>query len=287
MSRRILGWTFIMCLIALTLTAMVANFIVGRGNGNEKTIQVMSHEQQLTRNTLVAEGMATRTVFSNGVAELKTALKEASSENVAAHVASANSVNMTLETESLKVQAALTKLQNATVEGLTAGTAQAKENGEAFKANTTNLEALLAETAKKNADIARLESELALLKVNPVTVATEAPAIDDKTHDVVLSMVSNETPRVQTRGLEKVASATDGWKHIPAGAVFYCSPQDIVFRRVEVDDSSGLIAMSFTGWPSRKFLGRFPVGDKVKVVDGARSVGLMHPTRNWEVRVNK
>jgi hypothetical protein len=290
MRIRHLLWTFVWALVTITATAVIVIFLVSRGNGNEEMTQALSYEQKLTRNTLVAEGMATRDVVSNAVTELKGVLKKASEENVAAQVASANSVNKTLETEGLKNEMTLTKLQNATVDGLTGVIAQVKENGEASKANADKLEAMLAETAKKNADIARLEAELATLKVNPVRPA-EAPVMSEsfQTEKLSFGQVSGSAPRAQARSLEKSPSITDeNWKRVPAGSVYYCSPSDILSKRVEINDSTGIIAMSFRGWLPRKFLGQYPVVDKtVTITRGATSVGLMKPDGEFSVRVNK
>jgi hypothetical protein len=279
------NWALSIIVVSAVIGILVAVFIVNRASGSVKMTQALSYEQQLTRNTLVAEGMATRIVVNNAVTELKGVLKKASEENVAAQVASANSVNKTLEAEGMKNEVALTKLQNATVDGLTGATAQMKENGEASKANADKLEAMLTETATKQTEIARLQAELTVLKVNPTRLA-EAPVA--QTDNLSLAKTAGKAPVAKSRELKQSAPIeTSEWKNVPAGTVSDTYSCDAVRqRKIEVqEDIDGLVVLSYRGWP-RRLIGQYSVGDTVPIAHGATSVAFTHPTKSFNIKVN-
>ncbi|PJE73999.1 MAG: hypothetical protein COV01_02715 [Candidatus Taylorbacteria bacterium CG10_big_fil_rev_8_21_14_0_10_41_48] len=277
--------TFVWSLAVITATAILVIFIARRGNGSEEQTRVLSAKLDEVKNTIRTENKNNRDVINNAVIELKettmdttAAVVKSSGDTIDTFRKITEGVAAKLETEGIKSRQSIEELKSVNQNGFTEIKAKIETNS--INANTS-IDAL-------NASVKALEDELASVKISQTATVVESP----KTHivnigDVGLSMAHN-APRVQPRDAERFPGVTsEKWEHVPAGVIYYCSPEAIRHRCVEVDDVSGIIAMSFRGWFSRKLIGQYPVGDTVPIVVGATSIGLMHPTRDFNVKVKR
>jgi hypothetical protein len=274
-------WVITIFLVA-TLVGVV--IIASKDNSNYNVVKAING---LT-DTLQDEDKATRNVVNN----VGVAIEKSSRANVDTLGKVVENINAKLEAEGLKTAQAITALQIATTAGLTGVTDEVKKSSDSIKVSTDKLDATLTET---KAEVTKLKDELALLRVNPTAAAVEAPApvtavapVATPTDSLSLATAPGGAPQVQARRLEKSAPVeTSVWKKIPAGTISErYSREDIVSKKVQLDDTDGIVVLSYRGWPSR-LVGQHPVSNVIPITPSATSVAFTHPTKSFNIKVNK
>lgn len=273
--------------ISMVLTLAGVIVIMLKDSDAEKSAKIVVEAIKDQTDAVTDDSNATRTVIN----KVGVAVEKASEVNVKALSKVADILNVKLDAKTVEITNALTALQVATTTGLTGVEKQVEKSGEASKTSTDKLDVTLTET----------KAELAALKAAtpaPVTAAVdpnrpaEQPVVATpvtQTDSLSLAKTASKAPVAKSRGLKQSAPIeTSEWKNVPAGTVSDTYSCDAVRqRKIEIqEDIDGLIVLSYRGWPKR-LIGQYPVGDTVPIAHGATSVAFMHPTKSFNIKVNK
>lgn len=273
MRTRHILWICAWALVTITVAALVAIFLVSRISGDEDT-----------NHTVVTEIRLLKETTSNGFAELKGAVNEASKAGTEAQLKAVENLNAKSDAKTVEVTNALTALQVANTNGLDGVKTQVKESGDASKASIDSFGVMLAKT---QAELAALKAATPVITI--IDPSRPAEPVASQTNNLNLIPTIGVVLHAQERILDRSAPIEKSvWIKIMPGTISRrYSRDDIVSKRIQLDDTEGIEVISYEGWPSRRIVGQHPVTTVIPIERGARSIAFTHPTTTFYIRVNR